>query len=52
MVKRMPPKKLQPSNLLPLLPEGSTGAVVLEMSGLAVVSVVVGTLKKTKFSVK
>lgn len=44
IVKRMPPKKLQPSNLLPLLPEGSTVAVVVEMSGLAVVSVVVGTL--------
>ena len=27
-VKRIPPKKLHPSNLLPVLPEGSTGLVV------------------------
>jgi len=35
IVKRIPPKKLQPSNLLPLLPDGSTGVVVDEMIGLA-----------------
>jgi len=35
IVKRIPPKKLQPSNLLPLLPEGSTGVVVDEIIGLA-----------------
>jgi len=27
MVRRIPPKKLHPSNLLPLFPEGSTGVV-------------------------
>jgi len=35
IVKRIPPKKLQPSNLLPLLPDGSTGVVVDEIIGLA-----------------
>jgi len=35
IVKRIPPKKLQPSNLLPLLPDGSTGVVVDETIGLA-----------------
>ena len=32
----MPPKKLQPSNLLPPLPEGSTGVSVLVVVGAAV----------------
>jgi len=46
IVKRIPPKKLQPSNLLPLLPEGSTGVVVfgiavVVVTGLVVVLVVV-----------
>jgi len=36
MVRRMPPKKLHPSNLLPLFPEGSTG--VVEITGDAVVT--------------
>jgi len=36
IVKRMPPKKLQPSNLLPPLPEGSTGVSVLVVVGAAV----------------
>lgn len=36
MVNRMPPKKLHPSNLLPLFPEGSTG--VVEIIGDAVVT--------------
>lgn len=38
IVKRMPPKKLQPSNLLPPLPEGSTGVSV----GVGATVVVVG----------
>jgi len=37
MVRRIPPKKLHPSNLQPLLPEGSTGGVV-EITGAAVVT--------------
>jgi len=37
MVRRIPPKKLHPSNLLPLFPEGSTG--VVEITGDAVVTV-------------
>jgi len=36
IVKRMPPKKLQPSNLLPPLPEGSTGVSVLVGVGATV----------------
>lgn len=36
MVRRIPPKKLHPSNLLPLFPEGSTG--VVEITGDAVVT--------------
>ena len=36
IVKRMPPKKLQPSNLLPPLPEGSTGVSVLAGVGATV----------------
>jgi len=42
MVRRIPPKKLHPSNLLPLFPDGSTGVVeiigdAVEVTGFSVV---------------
>jgi len=36
MVRRMPPKKLHPSNLLPFFPEGSTGVVEIIGDAVAV----------------
>ncbi len=56
MVKRIPPKKLQPSNWLPFLPEGSTGFVVVEEMGetvvvlLEVVEVVLENINKQLLS--
>jgi len=49
MVKRIPPKKLQPSNFEPLFPDGSTGVVdtagaAVDVTGGEVFSVVVEVL--------